>query len=61
MDMLQAAKLSAHATIPTRGSYSNSGYDLYSAVYVCQKEKFDRWNFNIQWNIMMPHIFVVSY
>ena len=31
MDMLQVAKLSSHATIPTRGSASAAGYDLYSA------------------------------
>jgi len=34
MDMLQVAKLSEHATIPTRGSSSAAGYDLYSAVDV---------------------------
>eukprot|EP00090_Calanus_glacialis_P007743 TRINITY_DN1619_c0_g1_i1.p1 TRINITY_DN1619_c0_g1~~TRINITY_DN1619_c0_g1_i1.p1 ORF type:complete len:173 (-),score=60.10 TRINITY_DN1619_c0_g1_i1:136-609(-) len=31
MDLLQVAKLSEHATIPTRGSASAAGYDLYSA------------------------------
>ena len=30
-DLLQVAKLSEHATIPTRGSSSAAGYDLYSA------------------------------
>merc|ERR1712183_158268 len=32
--LLQVAKLSEHATIPTRGSFSAAGYDLYSAMDV---------------------------
>ena len=32
MDLLQVAKLSENAVIPTRGSSSAAGYDLYSAV-----------------------------
>ena len=32
MDMLMVAKLSAHATIPTRDSFCNAGYDLCSAA-----------------------------
>ena len=31
LDMLLVAKLSEHATIPTRGSPLAAGYDLYSA------------------------------
>jgi len=31
MDTLQVAKLSEHAMVPTRGSPSAAGYDLYSA------------------------------
>ena len=31
MDLLQVAKLSENAIIPTRGSSSAAGYDLYSA------------------------------